>query len=154
MGFLFCSVMLFGAVKQEEELSMSKKTMTIAFPRGGIIPAAVLSIKEDKVCSPHEPVKVPTDYGQHLIDDRFAVAVTSRTSDSEEKPEMDAASKKKAEADATAAAKKKAEDIAAAEKKVEGAKAALTAAGTDTVALDAAQVDLRAAEAELLLLKA
>ncbi|CVI59519.1 hypothetical protein CFBP4996_18145 [Agrobacterium leguminum] len=152
MGFLFCSVILFGAVKQEEELSMSKKTMTIAFPRGGIIPAAVLSIKEDKVCSPHEPVKVPTDYGQHLIDDRFAVAVTSRTSDSEEKAEMDAAAKKKAEADA--AAKKKAEDIAAAEKKVESAKAALTAAGTDTVALDAAQVDLKAAEAELLLLKA
>ncbi len=152
MGFLFCSVMLFGAVKQEEELSMSKKTITIAFPRGGIIPAAVLSIKEDKVCSPHEPVKVPTDYGQHLIDDRFAVAVTSRTSDSEEKAEMDAAAKKKAEE--AAAAKKRAEDIAAAEKKVESAKAALTAAGTDTVALDAAQVDLRAAEAELLLLKA
>ncbi|CUX63279.1 hypothetical protein [Agrobacterium genomosp. 13] len=152
MGFLFCSVMLFGAVKQEEELSMSKKTITIAFPRGGIIPAAVLSLKEDKVCSPHEPVKVPTDYGQHLIDDRFAVAITSRTSDSEEKAEADAAAKKKAEAGE--AAKKKAEDIAAAEKKVESAKAALTAAGTDTVALDAAQVDLKAAEAELLLLKA
>ncbi|CUX40508.1 conserved hypothetical protein [Agrobacterium deltaense Zutra 3/1] len=151
MGFLFYSVMLFGAVKQEEELSMSKKTMSIAFPRGGIIPAAVLSLKEDKVCSPHEPVKVPIEYGQHLVDDRFAVAVTGKSSDSDEKSETDAAVKKKAEADA--AAKKKLEDIAAAEKKVENAKAALTAAGTDTVALDAAQVDLDAAEAELLLLK-
>jgi hypothetical protein len=48
------------------------KMKTIAFPRGGIIPAALLGLQKDKVCSAHEPVDVPCDYADHLIHDRFA----------------------------------------------------------------------------------
>lgn len=50
---------------------MSKETMWIAFPNGGIIPAAVTGGKDRQVDA-HEAVKVPADYGRHLVHDRFA----------------------------------------------------------------------------------
>lgn len=50
---------------------MSKETMWIAFPNGGILPAAITGDK-DKEVPAHEPVPVPADYGKHLVHDRFA----------------------------------------------------------------------------------
>lgn len=51
---------------------MSKSdTMHIAFPNGGILPASVTGGKETSV-PPHEAVKVPRTYGEHLVHDRFA----------------------------------------------------------------------------------
>lgn len=57
----------------------AKSSMMIQFPRGGIIPADVLKLKDDRVCSPNEPVKVPKDYGDHLVERRIAVAVGETT---------------------------------------------------------------------------
>jgi len=52
---------------------MSKKlNIVVAFPRGGIIPAAVLEKSEDVPVRPHEPIEVPKVYGDHLISDRIA----------------------------------------------------------------------------------
>ncbi|MBS8259732.1 hypothetical protein DYI23_05825 [Roseibium polysiphoniae] len=46
--------------------------MTIAFTRGGIIPARHASGGKDTSVAPHEPVKVPEVYGKHLVADKFA----------------------------------------------------------------------------------
>lgn len=52
---------------------MSKKDMMwIAFPNGGIIPAAVMGEEDDRPVDAHQPVKVPSTYGEHLVHDRFA----------------------------------------------------------------------------------
>lgn len=52
---------------------MSKKpNIVVAFPRGGIIPAAVLEKSDDVPVRPHEPIAVPKVYGDHLISDRIA----------------------------------------------------------------------------------
>ena len=52
---------------------MSKKPkIVVAFPRGGIIPAAVLEKPGDVTVAPHEPIEVPKVYGDHLIFDRIA----------------------------------------------------------------------------------
>lgn len=52
---------------------MSKsETMYIAFPFGGSIPGPVLNEKEDRKVGPHDPVRVPRSYGEHLVNDRFA----------------------------------------------------------------------------------
>lgn len=52
---------------------MSKKpNIVVAFPRGGIIPAAVLEKSDDVPVRPHEPIAVPKIYGDHLISDRIA----------------------------------------------------------------------------------
>jgi len=52
---------------------MSKKpNIVVAFPRGGIIPAAVLEKSDDVPVRPHEPISVPKVYGDHLISDRIA----------------------------------------------------------------------------------
>ena len=52
---------------------MSKKpNIVVAFPRGGIIPAAVLEKSDDVTLRPHEPIEVPKVYGDHLISDRIA----------------------------------------------------------------------------------
>lgn len=51
---------------------MSKKKITIASPRGIIIPAAILGLEKDYSAGPHEPVLVPADYGYSLIENRFA----------------------------------------------------------------------------------
>jgi hypothetical protein len=51
---------------------MSKSdTMFIAFPNGGILPAGIAGPGERKI-GPHEPVRVPNAYGEHLLADRFA----------------------------------------------------------------------------------
>lgn len=55
---------------------MSKETMWIAFPNGGIIPAAVTGGKDRQVDA-HEAVKVPAEYGRHLVHDRFAYEAAS-----------------------------------------------------------------------------
>lgn len=49
------------------------KSITIAFPHGGILPAAITGKASENV-APHVPVKVPEAYGLQLIADRFAVA--------------------------------------------------------------------------------
>jgi predicted RNase H-like nuclease (RuvC/YqgF family) len=52
---------------------MSKNpNIVVAFPRGGIIPAAVLETSDDVPVRPHEPIEVPKVYGNHLISDRIA----------------------------------------------------------------------------------
>lgn len=52
---------------------MSKnETMHIAFPHGGTIPASVLKEKGDRKVGPHEAVRVPRSYGEHMVSDRFA----------------------------------------------------------------------------------
>lgn len=68
---------------------MSRKSMTIAFPAGGKIPAGVLNQKTDLTVDPHKPVKVPDSYGRQMVENRFAY-------------EPDAKSKKEREAEATA----------------------------------------------------
>lgn len=50
---------------------MSKETMLIAFPNGGILPADITGGAERRV-GPHEAVEVPFAYGDHLVNDRFA----------------------------------------------------------------------------------
>lgn len=49
----------------------SKETMWVAFPNGGIIPASITGGK-DRAVNAHEPIKVPAEYGEHLVHDRFA----------------------------------------------------------------------------------
>lgn len=56
---------------------MSKETMTIAYRNGGILPAEIAGGKERRI-APHEPVKVPRSYGEHLVHDRFAYEVDGR----------------------------------------------------------------------------
>ncbi|HEV2504404.1 MAG TPA: hypothetical protein VGV39_15100 [Mesorhizobium sp.] len=52
---------------------MSKnETMHIAFPNGGSIPASVLKEKDDRKVGPHEAVRVPRSYGEHMVANRFA----------------------------------------------------------------------------------
>ena len=51
---------------------MSKSdSISIAFSHGGILPASITGGTERRV-GPHEPVRVPRSYGEHLIADRFA----------------------------------------------------------------------------------
>ncbi|WP_420415120.1 hypothetical protein [Roseibium sp.] len=93
---------------------MSRKTKLIAFPGGGIIPSVLNDGKGDKEIPPHEPVRVPFEYGESLINDRFAVEVTQ--------PEAKKPRKKKA---ATAP------NITALKAKVAQAEKAVAAAKTD-----------------------
>lgn len=109
---------------------MSK--ITIVFPQGGIIPAAVLGLAKDRDVPALEPVSVPAAYGKHLIEDRFAVPA-----------EPDEASRKKE-------AKAKAEALAAARRAVAEAEAGVKAAGEDArAAAEAALEDAKAALAAL-----
>ncbi|MEP2183844.1 hypothetical protein [Roseibium sp.] len=57
---------------------MANKIMTIAFIRGGIIPARHAPGGKDKSVPPHEPVKVPEVYGKHLVADKFAYVPTKK----------------------------------------------------------------------------
>lgn len=93
-----------------------KKTMKIAFPNGGIIPAAELRpVKkgvEDLRVSANEPVVVSGTYGQQLVDDKFAFECSGRKveasdpDDADAKAKEDADAKAKADADAKAKATK------------------------------------------------
>ena len=81
---------------------MSKSdSMFIAFQFGGTIPGSVLGGKDRKV-GPHEAVKVPRDYGDSLVADRFAYetdpstakARTARPQEAGDLAEREAAVKK------------------------------------------------------------
>ncbi len=156
---------------------MAKKTIFIAFARGGILPAAIIGEKKDIKVPAHTPVPVPADYGQHLIDDKFAYDATEMAEAIIEKrlAERKAAAtaeeaKRKADAEAAnqarlaaekdaadqsriAAEQKKASDIATAQKVIDDAKAKLAAAADDTAKADA-QAELTKAEEALTALKA
>lgn len=121
---------------------MSKKSIWISFPQGGIIPKDVLGVDEDRHVEAHKPVLVPERYGRHLITDRFAVEAEP------EKP----ASKDEKTAEKKVAAEKKAA-IAAAEKDVDEAKALVESAADDAAKAEAQQL-LDDAEAKLAALKA
>ena len=122
------------------------KMMTICFPHGGIIPASVLGLEKDKACAALEAVDVPEVYGQHLIDDRFAIKA--------EKPKGEKKSSNAAAEKAAQVAAEKAAVLAAAEQAVKDAEAAVAAAGEDLVAKAAATEALEAAKAALAALKA
>lgn len=107
------------------------KTMRIAFPRGGTVPAGMVS-EEEKQVSAHEPVNVPLEYGRQLVDDRFAYEAT----DTER-----AAPGKRRGADQKA-------DLAVLQKAVDDARATLAAA-TELDARSAAQATLDEAERNL-----
>lgn len=108
---------------------MSKK-ICIAFRHGGIIPAAVLGVKEDKPLNAHEPFEVPSAYGQSLINDRFAYEAQLEKKKGKDKSD-DVANKA----------------IEAAQQKVDAAKTALASA--DMADKPAAEAVLAQTEAEL-----
>ena len=90
---------------------MSKDKITIASPRGIIIPAAILKLEKDYQAGPHEPVEVPRAYGLSLIENRFADEVepivvekpkTSPGGRSTGKPKGQAAQQPEDQADASA----------------------------------------------------
>lgn len=106
----------------------SKETMLIAFPNGGILPASITGDK-DKPVDPHDPVRVPRDYGEHLVHDRFAYEPAPKGKKGKGAPDDDTAAKqleaglvelrKKVEETADVAEKAKlAEAVAEAEKKL------------------------------------
>ena len=121
---------------------MSKSdTMFIAFPNGGVIPASITGGKDRKV-APHEAVKVPKNYGDSLVEDRFAYATDPETAKA-------ATASRKASADdlgeREASLKKAETDVAGREAAVKTAEAALsdreaavTKAETDLFERDAA----------------
>jgi len=51
-----------------------REMMTIAFPRGGILPRDITGTGDTPVQA-HIPVAVPRYYGEHLIHDRLAYEV-------------------------------------------------------------------------------
>lgn len=108
----------------------------IAFHKGGIIPAAVLKRETDTVVRPHEAVEVPADYGQHLINDKFAYA-----------KEVEKAAKSAKKTAPSAA------DITVAEKALKDAEDAVIAAGDDIAAKADAEQMLADATAALEKLK-
>ncbi|MFK0330700.1 hypothetical protein ACIQUB_06210 [Rhizobium sp. NPDC090275] len=112
----------------------------IAFHHGGIIPASVLKKDKDVSVAAHEAIEVPADYGQHLIDDKFAYA----------KDVEKVTKAKKAETPTSGAT---AAEIAAAEKAVTDAEAEVTAAGDDAALKATADQALASAKAALEKLK-
>ena len=103
---------------------MSKETMWIAFPNGGILPAAITGDKDREVAA-HDPVSVPADYGKHLVHDRFAYEAKPKASggDSAEARQrleatLAALRKKVEDAQDVAEKAKLAEQVAAVEKKI------------------------------------
>jgi hypothetical protein len=52
---------------------MSKSdTMYIAFSHGGRLPSSVTGEPKERKVPPHEAVRVPRAYGEHLVHDKFA----------------------------------------------------------------------------------
>jgi hypothetical protein len=51
---------------------MASKTISIAFSHGGILPADVMKSKKDIQVPPRQAVDVPAEYGQYLIDNKYA----------------------------------------------------------------------------------
>ncbi|SON55526.1 hypothetical protein HDIA_1985 [Hartmannibacter diazotrophicus] len=110
---------------------MAEKKIWVAFRNKGVLPKALMGTEKDINVGPHEPVRVPETYGNHLIADRFAYAA-------------DELAKQRA-----AARKGTAKSIAAAEKAVADAKETLDKAGDDLAAKADAEKALAAAEAAL-----
>lgn len=110
---------------------MASTKIGIAFRNGGIIPASILKKDKDVQVAAHEAIEVPADYGQHLIDDKFAYAKDV------EKP----AKVKKSSPSET--------EVAAAEKAVADAEAVVVDAGDDPDAKLAADQLLAEAKAAL-----
>lgn len=113
---------------------MAKKTIFIAFARGGILPAAIIDEKKDLKVPAHTPVPVPAEYGQHLINDKFAYDAS----------EMAAANAERRRAEYKAISDK----IAVAQKAVDDAKIKVDAATDDAAKADA-QAELTKAEEAL-----
>jgi len=111
---------------------MSRKTKLIAFPGGGIIPSEINDGKGDKEIPPHEPVRVPIEYGDSLINDRFAVEVPQseakkpRNKKTAAKPNIAALKNKVAQAEKAVAAAKTDETKAKAQEFLDEANKALT----------------------------
>ena len=143
VGFLFPSRSKMLPLGNRKGKTMSKKSIWISFPQGGIIPKEILGADEDRHVEAHKAVPVPERYGRHLITDRFAV---------EAEPEK-SASKDEKVAEKKAAAAEKAAAIAAAEKDVNEAKALVENAADDAAKGEAQQL-LDDAEAKLAELKA
>jgi hypothetical protein len=114
------------------ENEMSRKTKLIAFPGGGIIPSEINDGKGDKEIPPHEPVRVPIEYGDSLINDRFAVEVPQseakkpRNKKTAADPNIAALKNKVAQAEKAVAAAKTDETKAKAQEFLDEAKKALT----------------------------
>lgn len=142
VGFLFSSRSKMLPLGNRKDKTMSKKSIWISFPQGGIIPKEVLGADEDRHVEAHEAVSVPERYGRHLMTDRFAVEASPGKPASKE----DKAAEKKAAAEKAAA-------IAAAEKDVDEAKALVWNAADDAAKGEAQQL-LDDAEAKLAALKA
>lgn len=142
VGFLFSSRSKMLPLGNRKDKTMSKKSIWISFPQGGIIPKEILSADEDRHVEAHKAVSVPERYGRHLITDRFAV---------EAEPEKPGPKDEKA-AEKKAAAERKAA-IAAAEKDVDEAKAIVENAADDAAKGEAQRL-LDDAEAKLAALKA
>ncbi|MEP3049422.1 MAG: hypothetical protein ABJL55_16360 [Roseibium sp.] len=90
---------------------MARKTLLIAFPLGGIIAAEIANKKEDVQVDPHEPVRVPVEYGESLIADKFAYEAQPKGKQAPANETPDPEKLKKLEA-----------AVAAAQKAVDGAK--------------------------------
>jgi hypothetical protein len=142
VGFLFSSRSKMLPLGNRKDKTMSKKSIWISFPQGGIIPKEVLGADEDRHVEAHEAVSVPERYGRHLITDRFAVEAAPGKPASKD----DKAAEKKAAAEKAAA-------IAAAEKDVDEAKA-LVENAADDAAKGEAQRLLDDVEAKLAALRA
>ena len=53
----------------------------IAFPHGGIVPAAFSRSEKDERVGPHHAVDAETTYAQTLVDDRFAYFWSKKTAE-------------------------------------------------------------------------
>lgn len=124
---------------------MSKK-LSITFPTGGIIPGSVLGCADDIEVPALTAIDVPADYGQHLIDDRFAVLATAETKKKAAEVNKTVSDEAVSKAVTAALAKAKAESDAALVKAVAEAlaKAAEIADAELNDAVDAAVTGTRA----------
>lgn len=127
-----------------------RKKMNIAFPQGGIVPGSVLGKKEDQACDAMEPVSVPETYGQHLVDDHFAVEVTA-AGKAKKKTETGAG---KDEKSADTNPPKDSPEITAAKAAVVEAEQLVASSERDPAALAEAEVMLKAAQDKLAQLQA
>lgn len=130
---------------------MASTKIGIAFHHGGIIPASVLKKDEDVTVAAHEAIEVPADYGQHLIDDKFAYAKDVEKVSKSKKAE--ATSHGASPVPVAAGASATAAEIAAAEKAVTDAEAEVAAAGDEAARKEAADQALASAKATLEKLK-
>lgn len=104
------------------------KSITIAFPNGGILPAEIAGNNPAKI-EPHKPVSVPEAYGMQLINDRFAVLVQPAAKQSDARPPRQAQTQR---ASTTPAPGQEKPDLVTLGKAVGAAKTALKEATNET----------------------